>query len=749
MAIIRRLLVRAAVLALSGSITAGMAFGQATIDDNTANAAQIATRLQGPGVTISGANIPAGNGSDATTMYGLFSNGVAGASLDINSGAALSTGSISEMFTSNSAAQSSIGGTTQYNDPDLTSIEPGATRNVAVITMNVTLDSDVVGLQINYQFGSDEYPDYTGSNFNDLFAILISGPGISGQENIAILPSGDRTDINSVNYGIRGCNGAGGTLITSNNPSYRRNGHVTTVNGGTGNLDCNPAAQPGPFPLTMEWNGYTTKLTARRTGLVPGATYQLKIAVADVLDAAYDSGAVFEVISGVFSRDFGDAPNTGGYGDPFHNTSASVYLGQPPTVEANGYNSPTASADVDDGVTLSALSGGNMSTMTVRAIGTGGYLQAWFDWNTDGDFDDSGEQVAADLQDTDLDGFVTVTVTPPPTGVAYDTFARYRWSTQPGLTATANAPDGEVEDYLVTVSPASMAYMCPAGMTPISQSGNAAAVLSTPPGATNPNNALGPFMPAGSGLGFGNAAHITASATTLGLDLGQIVPHNAPITLSLARDDLAGQVAIDTSLDAATWSQQLTFNGGVNDISQRVTLVVPSGSARYLRFRNLAGNVWVDGVQYTNVCLGVPELQASKSVVVYDPATSGIYALPGNDVIYAITVANTGSLATDPDTVVLIDEVPDEVTVFTGPTPEFGGQAADFAQTGASLTFNPVSDLRWSDSVTRPANFTACTYAPVTDYDPAITHVCINPKGVMAAGTPDPNFTVRFRARIR
>jgi hypothetical protein len=724
------------------------AWGQATVDNNSANANQIAARLDGPGVSISGANIPTANGSDTATMYGLFSNGASGG-FGISTGAALSTGTIAEMFTSNSSISATQGNSsTTYNDPQLTAIESGAIWNVAVITMNVTLDPNVVGLQFRYQFGSDEYPDYAGSTFNDLFAILISGPGITGTENIAILPTGDRTDINSINFGVRGCSQNGAPFDSSNNPYYIRNGHVTSTGGGS-TLICN-STQPGPFPVVAEWNGLTEPLTARRTGLTPGATYTLKFAVADVLDHQWDSGAIFEMITGVYQRDFGDAPNTGGYGDPYHDFAAGFQLGPSATPESVGYNSPTASGDVDNGVTLAALSGGNTSTINVNTVGSGGFLQAWFDWNTDGDFNDAGEQVATNLQDTNNDGWITLSVTPPATAVSYDTYARFRWSTQSGLSATANTTTGEVEDYFVNVSPASSALTCPAGYSPLLQSGNAFAVVATSPGANSPSNALGPLMPAGSGLGLGNAAQITSTATTLALDLGQIMPQNASIILSVARDDTAGVMAIDTSLDGVTWTQRLTFNGGVDDISQRVTLTGPAGGTRYLRFRRTAGNLWIDGVQYSSICQGVPQLQGTKSITVYDPGATGIYALPGNDVIYAINVANTGTVTTDTNTVLIIDAVPAQVTVFTGATPEFGGQRAGFSQTGATLAFNPSADFGYSASTTgAPANFAACNYTPVTAYDPAIKYVCANPKGVLPAGDPDPNFTLSFRARIR
>lgn len=737
---------RSAVAALVGAAMAGVASAQATIDSPNATAAQIATRLQGSGVTITNPDIPGANNSDDPAMYGLFSNGTIGAGLMIDAGAALSTGSIAEMFTSNSAINSSIGGTTTYSDPDVVALDAGATRNVAVIAMDVTLDPYVTGLEMRYQFGSDEYPDYAGSTFNDLFAVFLSGPGITGNDNIADLPNGGQVDINTVNFGTRGCQGGAGTFSALNTPSYIRNGHITTINGGTGRLNCNPQPQPGPFPVVMEWNGLTTALTARRTGLTPGATYRIKLAVADVLDAQYDSGAVFEVIRGIYDRDYGDAPNTGGYGNPYHEITNPLRLGTSITAEANGYNSPTSSGDADDGVTMPVFQAGITTNLAIRAAGAGGYLQAFFDWNADGDFNDAGEQVAANLQDTGGTGFVSIAVTPPPSASTYNTHARLRWSTQQNLTSTANAPDGEVEDYYITVTGGGTVYTCPAGYTPITKSGNASSVVTT---AEFSNNALGAILAAGAATNSGNSARVRSAFLTLGLRLADIVPAGAPITVSLARDVTAGAVAIDTSPDGVTYAQQTTFNAGTLDIAQRITFNAPAGGVEYIRFRRTAGDVWIDGVQYAAACQPTPRLEGNKTIAVYDPAAAGLYALPGNDVIYTINVANTGAIATDSDSVVVIDRIPPEVTVFAGPTPEFGGAVVGWSQTGTGLTFTPGTDLRWSDSVSAPAGFGACTYIPVAGYDSNIRFICLNPKGAMASGSPDPNFDVRFRARIR
>lgn len=737
---------RGALLAIAGACYATVAFGQATIDNSAATANDIAARLQSSGIVISNPDIPAANTSDAPGMYGLYSNGTTGAGLQIDRGVAFSTGSITEMFTSNSAVDSTVGSATTYNDSQLTTIQPGATHNVAVMTMDLTLGSYVTGFRMRYQFGSDEYPDYVGSDFNDLFAILISGPGITGVEDIARLPSGGPTDINTVNYGMRGCQGAAGSFSALDSASYIRNGHTTTVDGGTGRLVCNPQPQPGPFPVFMEWNGLTTALSAQRSGLTPGNTYRLKIAVADVLDQSYDSGVVFEFIEATYDRDYGDAPNTGGYGNPYHDITSAMRLGAAITVETNGYNSATASADSgDDGVTIPVLPSNATTNLTVSASGAGGFLQVWFDWNQDGDFNDAGEQVGTNLVDGNSDGFIQVPVTPPSSVSTYNTFARLRWSTTSGLNATAPAASGEVEDYRVTVTGTSTTYTCPSGYSAVSRSGNASTVVVA---AEFSANALGAILPAGSGLNTSNAARVRSGFTPLTLRLADIVPAGAPLTFSVARDNSAGSINIQTSADGSAFATQATFNTGTQDVAARVNVTVPAGGAEFVRFVRNAGDTWVDGVEYSAACQAMPRLEGSKNITVYDPGAAGLYAVPGNDVIYAITVTNSGAVTTDSNSVVLIDRVPAEIAVFNGATPMFGGGVVGWTQTSTGLTFTAGTDLRWSNAASAPANFAACTYTPAAGYDPAIKFICLNPKGAMAAGNPDPNFTIRIRARI-
>ena len=131
-------------------------------------------------------------------------------------------------------------------------------------------------LTFEYIFGSDEYPEFV-DQFNDIFAFLISGPGITGdpnignQQNIAVLPDGNNTlvQINSVN-----------NLINWEYYRNNENGQSVEYDG-----------------LTSDFLGVKKSLTARAE-VIPCSTYQLKLAVADRLDFVYDSGVFISELSG-------------------------------------------------------------------------------------------------------------------------------------------------------------------------------------------------------------------------------------------------------------------------------------------------------------------------------------------------------------------------------------------------------------------------------------------------------------------
>jgi hypothetical protein len=170
-----------------------------------------------------------------------------------------STGPLGPNNMSNSGMDNGFGGSSL-----LTSISGYTTYNAAILEFDFVPSVD--SLKLKYVFGSEEYPEYAPPNntsYNDVFGIFISGPGISGIQNIAKLPNGTTVSINNVNS------------IT--NTSY-------FVYNGDGNTSpYNTSSQ------YIQYDGYTTPLFANKA-LQIGQTYHLQIAIADVGDGIFDSG---------------------------------------------------------------------------------------------------------------------------------------------------------------------------------------------------------------------------------------------------------------------------------------------------------------------------------------------------------------------------------------------------------------------------------------------------------------------------
>ncbi|MBX7233293.1 MAG: hypothetical protein K1X65_02840 [Caldilineales bacterium] len=171
---------------------------------------------------------------------------------------------------------------------------------------------------------------------------------------------------------------------------------------------------------------------------------------------------------GYESLDFGDAPTAAqsGFANSYpttlaangaRHTAVGPNLGSARDAESDGQPSAAANGDDndgtpddEDGVTIPALKQGQTAALTVNASAAA-KLDAWIDWNRDGDWNDAGEQVAANLAMSAGNNTLNVNV---PAGASLGTsYARFRLSTAGGLAVTGAASDGEVEDYQVTIQP--------------------------------------------------------------------------------------------------------------------------------------------------------------------------------------------------------------------------------------------------------------------------------------------------------
>ncbi|MGB2746906.1 MAG: CshA/CshB family fibrillar adhesin-related protein, partial [Thiofilum sp.] len=205
--------------------------------------------------------------------------------------------------------------------------------------------------------------------------------------------------------------------------------------------------------------------------LAPNTTYYVRVypysATRSGYDVAYGSNDIiyddFTLKLKSCAYDLGDAPAS--YGSPNHLVTSTTYLGAnaPDGQDAfagalNGMNDDTTGIDDEDGIILPTFIQGQVATITATVAGAGGYLQGWMDWNGDGDFADSGEQVATNIQDNlvgdsnNTAGTIAFNVTVPANAVTTLTYARFRWSSTLGLNSTAAASNGEVEDYAITIA---------------------------------------------------------------------------------------------------------------------------------------------------------------------------------------------------------------------------------------------------------------------------------------------------------
>lgn len=149
-------------------------------------------------------------------------------------------------------------------DDDLDSLVDGLTQDAAVLEIEFIPTHDTIAF--NYVFGSEEYLEWVGSTYNDVFAFFVNG------QNYATLEDGTLISVNSINH--------------ETNVEYFRN---------------NPADNP---VYNTGLDGMTVVL-GFEAPVNPGVANILKIAIADVSDAVLDSAVMIQ--AGSFSS---PVPNT-------------------------------------------------------------------------------------------------------------------------------------------------------------------------------------------------------------------------------------------------------------------------------------------------------------------------------------------------------------------------------------------------------------------------------------------------------
>lgn len=212
------------------------------------SATQLANIIAGPGITISNATYVG-----APIAVGSF-DGTA-SNLNLASGVIITSGDVNVAVGPNNLGSAGVDNL-QPGNSQLNGIAGASTYDAATLEFDFVPQSN--NASFRYIFASEEYPEWVNSGYNDAFAFYISGPGITGQQNIAVVP-GTTLPV---------------TIDNINSGSYSQ---YYVNNSGS----------------SIQYDAFTTVLTASAQ-VQSCETYHLKLTIADGGDGIYDSGVFIE-----------------------------------------------------------------------------------------------------------------------------------------------------------------------------------------------------------------------------------------------------------------------------------------------------------------------------------------------------------------------------------------------------------------------------------------------------------------------
>ena len=204
-------------------------------------ATDLAADLAGPGLTVTGATYTGNPGAEGTFKAPVNS-------VFLEAGTVLSSGLAADAPGPNNKS----GNTTSLGEPGddaLSAISGGETQDAASLTLDFIPTS--THLSVNFVFGSEEYDEYVGSQYNDVAGIFVNGV------NCAVINKGFDTV-------------------------------PTTVNAINANVNTLQYVENSAGDRDAQADGTTTLLQCK-ADVVAGQTNSIKIAIADTGDSALDS----------------------------------------------------------------------------------------------------------------------------------------------------------------------------------------------------------------------------------------------------------------------------------------------------------------------------------------------------------------------------------------------------------------------------------------------------------------------------
>ena len=240
------------ILSLFFSLAAVLSFGQFNVDSVSSPTIAVEELFLANGIFVSNISF-----TGDSAQLGWLNDGDS-IDLGINDGLVLSTGIAAAISNGNNLPGGAWSTTT--SNSDLSTLTGFPTYDLAQLEFDFVATGDSMTFQ--FVFGSNEYPEWVGSSFNDIFGFFVNGPGIAGPfnngaVNIALVPgTNEVVSINSINS-------------TSNSNLFNDNSSLSIPN--------------------FYCDGFTVPMYASIGNLIIGSSYHITLAITDVSDAAFDS----------------------------------------------------------------------------------------------------------------------------------------------------------------------------------------------------------------------------------------------------------------------------------------------------------------------------------------------------------------------------------------------------------------------------------------------------------------------------
>jgi len=222
---------------------------QLIIQKNTNLNALVKNTLVGNGVFINSLSV---NGTENSIGYFDASN----TNLGINKGILISTGDVYNAIGPNNLANAG-NSNNLGNNSFLLPLATDSMYDASSISIRFIPSADTT--TFNFVFASEEYPEFVGSKFNDVFGFFVKGTGYNNYQNVAFIP-GTATPI-SIN-----------TVNSITNAQYYRDNSLSN---------------------DIQYDGFTVPIKIK-IKTVPCTPYTLIIVISDVKDFLYDSGIFLE-----------------------------------------------------------------------------------------------------------------------------------------------------------------------------------------------------------------------------------------------------------------------------------------------------------------------------------------------------------------------------------------------------------------------------------------------------------------------